>query len=555
MIKHCILISLIFALFPFSVSARTQLLIPVTTDTTRVTYYGTLEGYAYVGFQNSYAYTGTEPKRIVKLNRALLGTEETSFSTAVCNSDYICFATPEDGSMQSVWVSDGRTIRRLGEYAGGMSHIDYMIRIGDFLNVGVISGFMHGYFVYLIHLPTGKLAFEYHGSTIGTGHLNYGSVVGNIMPINYFWWTPYASSIEYGLFDMKRFRRYTIKPNTPGASLSGVLGVFNNKYYINEYGSQVPQAVIHVWDATKTSPTLATYASISMGPGGAPAPAQFAILGNHPVLALVYGSDIQFYDLYGAQPAAMLPSPVTVGSYVCGVPTPSSLDFFAKSGGKVRMWRFSASPPCSIRQIGPEFDSVSPEFNIGQTMIFMASTSADGWGIWRCDQGTTVTRVCKGFTAFGSYGLASIYSDPSAPTGRLLPIGKGRYYFVASDATHVQEPWVTDLTAAGTVKLKECDPSTTKSLSGNCKVIPDSDQFVFVARHPTSNHLEIWISDGSPRGTYSLDLVGKGFAVAGLLWAENDRVVFLASKFGAKGSLGVYAEKIHNAARDWVDYQ
>ena len=72
-------------------------------------------------------------------------------------------------------------------------------------------------------------------------------------------------------------------------------------------------------------------------------------------------------------------------------------------------------------------------------------------------------------------------------------------FFAASDATHGEELWVTDGTAAGTRLVKDIQPGVTASdINWMARF---NDKVVFAADDGT-NGMELWISDGTETGTY-----------------------------------------------------
>ncbi|MDR1718875.1 MAG: T9SS type A sorting domain-containing protein [Dysgonamonadaceae bacterium] len=71
-------------------------------------------------------------------------------------------------------------------------------------------------------------------------------------------------------------------------------------------------------------------------------------------------------------------------------------------------------------------------------------------------------------------------------------------FFAASDATHGEELWVTDGTAAGTKMVKDINPGTSGSDVNWLSRF--NDKVVFAANDGT-NGMELWISDGTADGT------------------------------------------------------
>ena len=90
-------------------------------------------------------------------------------------------------------------------------------------------------------------------------------------------------------------------------------------------------------------------------------------------------------------------------------------------------------------------------------------------------------------------------------------------YFSAYDGAHGEELWVSDGTAAGTYMVKDIWPDTTPDDTSAYSSMPDlftaagsSMYFAASGREepgsPYNDDYEVWVSDGTDGGTYSLDI-------------------------------------------------
>ena len=87
-------------------------------------------------------------------------------------------------------------------------------------------------------------------------------------------------------------------------------------------------------------------------------------------------------------------------------------------------------------------------------------------------------------------------------------------FFMALDATHGNEMWRTDGTAAGTFMLKDINAGTQSGLDSHYPTLPLSvalpnGKFVFIATDSTF-HANIWGTDGTTAGTHKLSNIISG---------------------------------------------
>lgn len=145
--------------------------------------------------------------------------------------------------------------------------------------------------------------------------------------------------------------------------------------------------------------------------------------------------------------------------------------------------------PGSKAHVGPSGLRV-----LGKRLYFVAPDSRGREGLW-VSQGTKGGPVLL---------LRLPQSRPAAMFHASFRLHNGRVFFVAQDARRGQELWVTDGTPKGT-RVLTAFPRREAFFStfGESLDLPDSSptgRFVFRA-HDGSRGMELWSSDGTPKGT------------------------------------------------------
>ncbi|MCR9243703.1 MAG: hypothetical protein NXI31_01640 [bacterium] len=203
------------------------------------------------------------------------------------------------------------------------------------------------------------------------------------------------------------------------------------------------------------------------------------------------------------------------------VPFGGEVWFTAAGPFGAELWRTSGPTIALVGvDIVPGLGSVRPRnlVSIGNRMLFLAN---DGTGFepWSSD-GTTA----------GTMRLADINPGPSGSMQLGFVAAGNRGYFIAQSPTHGRELWVTDGTSSGTQLVRDINPG------------PNSSQIVgltafgtgvaFRATDGTSG-TELWSSDGTTAGTVGYDAVpGAGGLFPRSITAAGDRVFFLGTAPG-----------------------
>lgn len=134
---------------------------------------------------------------------------------------------------------------------------------------------------------------------------------------------------------------------------------------------------------------------------------------------------------------------------------------------------------------------------VGDTIFFTAGdTSTQGMELWKTngtDAGTVLVKDINP-TASASSSISSMVSF------------NGQLWFAANDGVNGTELWMSDGTTAGTVMVKDINPGSGASLPANLKVVGST--LFFSAT--TSLGTELWKSDGTALGTVLLKDIYSG---------------------------------------------
>jgi ELWxxDGT repeat protein len=234
-----------------------------------------------------------------------------------------------------------------------------------------------------------------------------------------------------------------------------------------------------------------------------------------------------------------------------------------------------AQPPYLVRDLNTvpvngssqplPYDYFGPQrAEMGGVLYFAAADPMHGQELWRSDGTPGGTRLVRDLRP-GTVG-----SNPFA-----LTVHQGRLYFFADDGVRGAEVWSSDGSREGTRLVRDvCPGSCSVSFEGSMAsagsqlfftagVYPDFElwrtdgtregtrrvvdpcpgcfysplqeltslpggRVVFAALHPEKG-IELWVSDGTPQGTFAFDLVpGRGGSYPTQMIALGNRVLFWA---------------------------
>ncbi len=240
--------------------------------------------------------------------------------------------------------------------------------------------------------------------------------------------------------------------------------------------------------------------------------------------------------------------------------------FFAEVGGQalarnsdatgdVELWRSdgSALGTGRLANIGSAVGSSlmsrvvpSASHRIG---YFAAFQSATGYELWRTDGSIAGTQPIIDLTPGTASGVHTNFSADFGDPVRTAAFGE-RLLFAGSDGTTGDEPWITDGTALGTVKLAETLAGNNGLGTGPQHFAVNGDQAYFLARTSTSLTFlkRVFRSDGTAAGTVELAVPPDVTRLIGP-WISANGTLFIA---GIRSSDGEELWRL-NAAGDGLE--
>ncbi len=200
----------------------------------------------------------------------------------------------------------------------------------------------------------------------------------------------------------------------------------------------------------------------------------------------------------------------------------SGFYFSATDGeGDEELWFISDAllPAVRVADINPGPQPSYPDYAVlvGGEIVFAATSAVEGRELWivRSDRSLEL--------------LADIHTDdsvnPASNPRDLTPTDFG-LFFVANDIRNGAELWVTDGTDRGTVMVKDIFPG--RASSNPHELTPSGGLLYFVAEDPIGG-IQLWRSDGTTLGTTMCRQIADSASarVSGLT-AFKDGVIFCA---------------------------
>lgn len=136
--------------------------------------------------------------------------------------------------------------------------------------------------------------------------------------------------------------------------------------------------------------------------------------------------------------------------------------------------------------------------------FFSANGLAHGRELWRSDGTSLGTLLVKDINPSGDSNLGWPYHVPTLPY-QFTNVA-GTLFFEANDGSHGQQPWQSDGTAKGTVRV---NPAIDFTDAGGAYPTPGpftavGDKAFFGWQSDGSQGSDLWVSDGTPAGTKAL---------------------------------------------------
>ena len=179
---------------------------------------------------------------------------------------------------------------------------------------------------------------------------------------------------------------------------------------------------------------------------------------------------------------------------------------FAADDGSVgaELWQTdgTANGTSLLKDINPGASASSPTSftKVGSYVIFAASHASYGYEIWVTDGTPAGTILLKDSYAGTSGGLNTIFT---------LASGGSLAYFVANDGTNGNEIWKTDGTPGGTAMVKDINPGATGTYFSTGRFV--GTHFVFDVYNSTTFQYEMWTTDGTDVGTMNINPQGISY--------------------------------------------
>ncbi|WP_445453706.1 ELWxxDGT repeat protein [Flavobacterium sp. 25HG05S-40] len=169
-----------------------------------------------------------------------------------------------------------------------------------------------------------------------------------------------------------------------------------------------------------------------------------------------------------------------------------------------------------FQNINSGFNSSNPYFiaTINSKLFFSADDGTHGLELWITDGTVAGTQLVKDINTGASAGMLNYNCQSSGPV-----FNDSKNYGVLNNklifegfTNNGEQLWISDGTTTGTVLLKQIDPSSM--FNGNINFIQNftaaGNKLFFTALTNTALNRELWVTDGTPSGTFMTKDINLG---------------------------------------------
>ncbi len=272
-----------------------------------------------------------------------------------------------------------------------------------------------------------------------------------------------------------------------------------------------------LWITDGTSAGTSMLANIAPGSSGS-SPAQFTAVGNGQFLFRATGASTAGTELW-----------ITDGT----------------AGGTSQL--ADLFPGTFVSYGRPYGNSSNPTFfgKLADGRILMAANNAQGRELWLTDGTVAGTGLLKDLNPWATQTFGTSSAPGNSNPANFVPMGDGRFIFTASDGLSGTEPWVTDGTVAGTMRLADINQFTGNSVTVSpaaqrgFTVLGDG-RVAFRANDGLTGN-ELWVTDFTAAGTTLVADIFVGPAPStpyGIRAMPGNLIGFDANVGGSTGRVG-----------------
>ncbi len=305
-----------------------------------------------------------------------------------------------------------------------------------------------------------------------------------------------------------------------GSNTTDAYNLFSNGSYLLLNVSTTADGN-ELWKSNGTS--AGTNLLKNINPGAASSDANFFYKYNNVVLfaAKQAGAGTELWKTDGTTSGTQMVKDINAGephaiSALYLYPFNNKLFFVATTLGEGdEIWTTDGTTANTtlLKDINPgagfSFVSMFSSANVGNKFIFSAYSAATGFELWQSDGTTAGTQLFKDIIPGVESSVPFIFPSFEYTNGSFLqPLYNGKFFFTATTIADGSELWVSDGTAAGTVRVKDINPGAEGSIE-NIAYQYTSTGLYFSANDGV-NGSQLWKSNGTAGGTQLVANINPG---------------------------------------------